>query len=166
MNKEEMGKLVLALQSYYPHAKLLETKEAVALWYMELKELPYQAVVNAVRKHVNTSDKVITIHSIKSNCVDHTADWGDAWAVVLRKVGKFGMYREKEAYEEMDELTVKAVKSIGWKQLCLSDNADVVRGQFRNAYEQGKARKIETEMLPSSLKESIEKLGSVMQIGE
>lgn len=151
MTKNEFMKVVDAIKAYYPYAKLLDSKAAIALWYEELKDLPYELCVLAVRKHVTTSDKVITIYNIRTNATVESDDWGDAWDRVLKAVGRYGMYNETDALESLDEITRAAVKSIGWKQLCTSESPDVIRGQFRNAYEQKKKKTDDIAKMPKDI---------------
>jgi len=40
-----------------------------------------------------------------------------------------------------DELIMEAIKGIGWRDLCTSQNPDVIRGQFRRIYEELVERK-------------------------
>jgi hypothetical protein len=80
----------------------------------------------------------------------------DAYADVLKAIRYFGSYRETEALESLPPLTRKAAESIGWKGLCLSEEPDVIRGQFRMAYEALEKRETTDAKTPQSLKQIIE----------
>ena len=41
MTKQEFSMYAMALRTFYPKEKLLQTKEAMELWYQLLKDLPY-----------------------------------------------------------------------------------------------------------------------------
>jgi len=79
----------------------------------------------------------------------------DAWAEVLRAIRNFGSYRETEALESLNPLTRKAVNAIRYKDLCLSENIDVIRGQFRMAYETLEKRETMDAKTPQALKDVI-----------
>ena len=68
----------------------------------------------------------------------------------------YGSYRLQEALDSMDDLTRKAVKRLGFKELCMSENIAVDRANFRMVFEQLANREYETEKLPLSLQNSIE----------
>ena len=79
----------------------------------------------------------------------------DAWAEVLKSIRNFGIYRESEALASLNPLTRKAVEAIGFKDICLSENIDVIRGQFRMAYEALEKRETTDAKTPQSLKQII-----------
>jgi len=79
----------------------------------------------------------------------------DAWAEVLRAIRNFGIYREAEALESLSPLAKKAASAIGYRDLCLSENIDVIRGQFRMAYEALERRETMDAKTPQSLKDVI-----------
>ena len=83
-----------------------------------------------------------------------------AYAEVLRAIRNFGSYREREALESLSPLTRKATLAIGWKDLCLSEEPDVIRGQFRMAYEALERRETMDLKTPQSLKDVIAKMDS------
>lgn len=56
----------------------------------------------------------------------------EAWAYVSQCFGTVGQYRE---FPDLHPLVKRAVDGIGWQEMCRSDNIDVIRGQFRMAYQ-------------------------------
>ena len=76
----------------------------------------------------------------------------DAYAEVLRAIRNFGSYRQQEALESLSPLVRKATEAIGWKELCLCEEPDVIRGQFRMAYEALERREMIDLKTPQSLK--------------
>lgn len=42
MTKQEFSMYAMALRTFYPREKLLQTQEAMELWYQMLKDVPYQ----------------------------------------------------------------------------------------------------------------------------
>ena len=55
MTKAEFSKITAAINTYYPKDKPFPNAAAMQLWYEEFKDLPYEAVAIALRRHVNTS---------------------------------------------------------------------------------------------------------------
>lgn len=79
----------------------------------------------------------------------------DAYAEVLRAIRNFGSYRQEEGLASLSPLTRKAVEAIGWKELCLCEEPDVIRGQFRMAYEALEKREAMDAKTPENLKRII-----------
>ena len=65
MNKNEFVKIADAIRTYYPRDNVMPNKQAMALWYEELKDLPYEVAVMSLRKHVNTSKWSPTIADLR-----------------------------------------------------------------------------------------------------
>lgn len=63
----------------------------------------------------------------------------EAWAEVMRAVGRYGAYREPQFD---DPLVARVVGWFGWRALCLSENAVADRARFIEAFERaaGEAR--------------------------
>lgn len=165
MERNEFGLWVKALQTYYERFNLLRTKEAVELWYRELEYIPAEVLLAALRKWVNSSQKgqfPPSISEIKALVAEITVgqlpDWADGWYEVRKAIGRYGNMREEEALASLSPITRQAVKYIGWKDVCLSENPDVVRGQFRKAYEACARREEEDRNLSPELKAAINRL--------
>lgn len=79
----------------------------------------------------------------------------DAYAEVLKAIRDFGSYREKEGLDSLSPLVKKATMAIGWKELCLCEEPEVIRGQFRMAYEALEKREITDMKTPQALKDVI-----------
>ena len=74
----------------------------------------------------------------------------EAWAYVNRSFGTVGRYRE---FPDEHPLVKRAVDAMGWREMCASDNVDVVRGQFRKLY---------GELLARALAQSAASEGAIM----
>ena len=167
MNKQEFSKIAAAINTYYPKDKPFRNNEAIQLWYEELKDLPYEDTVNGLRRHVNTSKWCPTIAELKSAIVANTAgakDWGEQWNQAIRAVRRFGIYQEEEALASLDPLTRQAVKRLGYKDLCLSENQMADRANFRMVYEQVANNEYEKAALPKELQNKIAQLGEVLKL--
>ena len=70
---------------------------------------------------------------------------------VLRAIKMFGSYRETEALQSMTETTRQAVKRMGFRNICLSENIMAERANFRTIFEQIADRDHKTAQLSTNL---------------
>ena len=77
--------------------------------------------------------------------------WSDGWEEVLRAIKMFGSYRETEALQSMTETTRQAVKRMGFRNICLSENIMAERANFRTIFEQVADRKHKNDQLSTNL---------------
>lgn len=171
MNRKDFQKLADAIRSYWPKETIMPTKESMELWYQELKDIDYAMAVSAVRKHVQESVWSPSIAEIRAQTVNIQADdtdWGDGWEEVLKAISRFGQYDETGALESMSQMTKEIVKRLGWKQICQSDQDEMmsIRANFRMMYEQKNEKERKYAALSGDLKEKIDQInGGVKQIG-
>ena len=100
-----------------------------------------------------------TIAEIRENIFnlsdEKISDWSDAFGLALHAIRKFGSYREDEALEwisELDKTAAEVTRRLGFKEICLSENMEVIRGQFRMAYTNYAEQKKYYGMLPEATK--------------
>ena len=72
-------------------------------------------------------------------------------------IRRYGSYREVEALESLDELTRATVERLGYRSLCLSEEIEMDRANFRRVYETLAERKRRDESMPTTLKRLAEK---------
>lgn len=171
MNKKEFSIFASALRTYYPREKLLPNEQAMELWYNQLKDIPYKVAETALNKWVaieKWSPSIADIRKTASEMVNGTTyDWGEGWEQVDKAIRKYGMYNEVEALESMDEITRQAVKRLGFKNICTSENYQADRANFRMIYEQLAERKEKDNQVPEQLKTLISKMPTVnLALGE
>jgi hypothetical protein len=66
--------------------------------------------------------------------------------------------------ESLPEAVRKTVQYIGWQELCLSEEPDVVRAQFMRMYQQVAERRQKEAVLPPALKEAIAAIADKMDM--
>ena len=71
---------------------------------------------------------------------------------VQKAIRYFGSYRVDEALESLSPLARKATERIGFKNMCMSENPEVSRANFRMVYEQLAEREKRDAQMPESLK--------------
>jgi hypothetical protein len=175
MTKEDFKKIALAIKTTFPSSPILQTQEAMDMWYMFLQDLDYKVCQNAVLEIISTSKFPPTIAEIREKCSHLISlpvkDYGEAWESVLKAIRKFGYPRELEALESLDEVTRSCVKSLGYVNICMSENIVADRANFRDIYESRAQRKKTDNQLPLSLRTEKQKMidsliqDTVKQIG-
>ena len=157
MNKKEFAIFASALKTYYPKEKILPNEQAMELWFNQLQDIPYKVAELTLNKWVATnkwSPSIADIREQASGIIQGEGkDWGEAWQEVLRCISKYGFYREEEALNNMDKLTRKVVRRLGFKNICLSEDIQVDRANFRMIYEQEQSKEKQAAQLPPKIKE-------------
>lgn len=163
MTKKEFAIFAMALKTYFPRDNLLPTEEAMELWYRELQDIPAEVATVMLRKWVDTQKWLPTIAEIRSMCGEivngQLPDWGEAWKEVTRAIGRYGYMQKEQAYASMSPITRKAVDRIGWYDINMSENPDIIRAQFRQVFEICVKREVEDRQLPPTLKATISQIG-------
>ena len=158
MTKKEWAKIAAAINTYYPKEKPFPNAAAAQLWFEEFKDLPYEDVVFALRRHVNTSRWCPTIAELKEALVVNVAgeeDWGEHWKAAVGAISRFGRYREEEALASLDPMTREVVKRLGYKDLCRSENQTADRANFRVVFGQVANNERNRAALPRDLQKQI-----------
>nr|DAS41855.1 MAG TPA: replisome organizer [Caudoviricetes sp.] len=139
MDKQKFATLAIGIKSAYPASKILEDNASMDFWYMMLKDIPYEIAENAVMEYICTSVFPPNIAEIRKLCMDRckkpVLSFDDAWGSVQKAIREYGFYGAEKAFASFDELTLSIVKNLGWSNLCLNENVDASRANFRMAYE-------------------------------
>ena len=161
MNFDEFKRLVKGMKAVYTSQSFLPDAESVKIWYQLLKDIPYEVLRVAVQKHMLTNRFPPTVAELRQGTVESVKgkkDWSNGWEQFRQAVRRFGYYQQEEALASMDEVTIRAVKRLGWKELCMSENIMQDRANFRMVYEQEQNKAKEMLALPESLKRNLARL--------
>ena len=168
MEFDEFKILVKGMKSAYTNERFLPDADSVKIWYQLIKDIDYESANAAIQKYILTNKFPPTIADIRELSAEvktgRIPDWGDGWEQVITAIRKYGMYQEGKAMESMDEITRKTVKRLGFKNICLSENINHDRANFRMIYEQIAERKQNDSKLPVSLKNRISSIQETMMI--
>lgn len=160
MTIEEFGYFAAGLRTFYPKENMLPTTEAVRMWYDMLKDLDAGALTTALKKWVQTEKWPPSIADLRSMCSEVEAgklpDWGEGWAEVVKAVHRYGWSRPQEALNSLPPLAKRAATLIGWEQICISENPEALRAQFRQLFESSAKREQEDRQISGSVKELID----------
>ena len=162
MDRTEFSRWAMALKTYFPRDNLLPSQEAMELWYQELKDISFSVGAAMLRKWVDTQKWPPSISEIRTMCAElangKLPEWSEGWAEVVRAIEKHGSMFPKEALDSMSPITRDAVEKIGWTAICMSENADVIRAQFRQVYQICLNRQVEDRQITPALKQTIRDL--------
>ena len=100
MTAREFGVLADAIKTYFPRDNVLPTEHALKLWYMELKDIPYEMAYTALRRYASTSSFAPTIADIRMGVAEIRGGEGmnesEAWDIVMRAVKRSAWHSEKQ----------------------------------------------------------------------
>lgn len=162
MTKQEFAQIQMGICVAYPKAKILETDQAMDFWYEMIGDLDYQVVNNAVLEHISTSVFPPSIAEIRQKCTQRLnpiiTDWGAAWEEVQNAMRRYGYYREEEAMASLSRLTAVAVRRMGFRNLCMSENPVADRAHFQRMYEGMVKEEQNRVQLPWSVREQKQRM--------
>lgn len=162
MEREQFKILCKGMKAVYTQESFLPDADAFNIWFSLLGDLEYSVLNAAIQKYMLTNKFPPTIADLRelatNICTGEIADWGEGWEQVLQAIRRYGYYRESEALGTMDSLTQTCVKRLGWRNLCMSENNNHDRANFRMMYEQLAERTKKEAVLPLSLNNTIKQL--------
>lgn len=155
------------MKAVYTQSTFLPDADAFKVWYSLLQDLDYTIAQAAIQKYMLINEFPPTIADIRKNAVSVQAGdkktWSEGWEEVMKAIGNFGSYREEEALESMSEITRKAVKKLGFRNICLSENITADRANFRTIYEQMAENEYTAKQIPLNLSKLIESIQQTEQ---
>jgi hypothetical protein len=162
MDKKEFSTFAMAIRTYYPKENILPNQQAMELWYRELQDIPYNVAEASLRQWVSTNKWSPSIAEIREMSFSvqngNIPDWGEGWEQVLNAIRKFGSYRIPEAMESFDPITRRCVERLGFRNICMSENINADRANFRMIYEQLAEREKKESQMALPLKQIIQSI--------
>ena len=92
--------------------------------------------------------------------------WADGWEKVQKAIGRYGYMQKEAALATMDDVTRETVQRIGWQQICISENIDALRANFRMVYETMSSRARESRMISAGTQQKLEAVRAVPLIAD
>jgi len=170
MDRKEFALFASALRTYYPREKLLPNEQAMELWFKQLQDIPYKLAELTLNTWVATNKWSPSIADIREKATGYihgeAKEWGEAWQEVLKAITKYGSYQELEALDSMSETTRRVVDRLGFRNLCMSEEIQVDRANFRMIYEQEIQREKHNAQIPQNLKAIIANTTLLLEGGE
>lgn len=166
MTKEQVGKLLMTIQAYYPNYNPPDKKIAINAWYVMLAEYPEELVLQALRACIatNTSGFAPDVGQIMSKMqtisqpqeLDGMAAWG-----LVSKALRNGTYGAAEEFNKLPPLVRQAVgmpdNLKNWATSDYQTIETVIQSNFLRTYETVAKRANEINRMPDNIKSLIEK---------
>ena len=135
MNKHETASMLAYLSAAYPNVAV--TKDTARVFHEVLGELDYQRVMEGCREIVRESAFFPSAAEVLKSVArtqgvlspPATAAWND----VMTQVSRLGM---QGVPEFAHATTAAVVQSLGWRNICMSMNQEVLRSNFLKMYEE------------------------------
>jgi hypothetical protein len=162
MDRDEFKVLVKGMKAVYAQPTFIPDQDAFNMWFALLGDLPYKLCNVAIQKYMLTNKFPPTVAEIRELTANiengDPLTWGESWERALNAVRRFGSYNQKAALESLDPLTRKCVESIGYMELCMSENIMVERAHFQKVFEVFAKREQTDKQIPLQLKQAINQM--------
>lgn len=159
MNQKEFSVFAAAIRTFYPQEKILPNREAIELWFQQLKDIPFSVAEVGLKKWVAVNRWSPSIADIRETCAGiangEKKDWSEAWESVLMAIRMYGYYGEEKALNSLDEITASCIRRLGWRDMCTTENIGYFRTTFKTVYESLTERKRKEEQIPENLRTRI-----------
>jgi hypothetical protein len=170
MNRKEIINLLGIATANFPNLQQKDMTPTAVLWEKTLSDVPYDVAENAVIKVLATSRFFPTIADIREAVGQitqpRTLDAMEAWGLIGEAIRKYGYTRQKEAMEFLPDDVGEMVKRFTWWELCMSETPDILRAQFRMAWETQSKRRNELKSLPTGIRDLLEDTTKGMKLIE
>ncbi len=162
MTRDEFKVLVKGMKAVYAQPTFIPDQDAFNMWYSLMGDLPYDVCSVAIQKYMLTNKfppTVAEIRELSSKVVNgDELTWGESWERALNAVRKYGSYNKGAALDSLDPLTRKCVESVGYTELCMSENIMVERAHFQKIFDIYAKREQTEKQMPLALQSAIRQL--------
>jgi hypothetical protein len=168
MNRDDWLDLGQHIMARWPHQA--PSMESLAAWFEDVADLDAQQVRVAISAYAREGREwPPTGGMLRKRVFELSVDaptFGDAWTTVIKAVGKFGRDRRREAFDWLGEqhaLYPALARQIGWRDICNSEEPDVIRGQARRIFDalvEQTTRDLTLRGLPDSGLHTLERVNS------
>lgn len=141
----------------------------VKTWAKMLEDMPFELAQAGLQAHAANSPFPPTIAEIKARADSLTTNRmgaDEAWELARKIIGRYGIYRKADAKANTDPEVWTVIERMGYRDLCTSENADVIRAQFMRIWDANAKRERETAMLPPAVRERAKQLTAGMALPE
>lgn len=160
MNTQETVKMFSIIAALYPRdEKFCKADKTMLLaWAEMLADIPHDLAMSAIKMHAVESQFPPSIAEIRKAAVSLTQPQlsitaEEAWDKALRAVRQYGINLKQQALATLPKEVAEFIERSWYKDICTTQNIDVVRGQFFRAWE-ARVSKAKTEaLLPPSVRQ-------------
>lgn len=140
MKRGEMAMVCAILVAAFP--AWAATEQTIEMYLAMLGDLDAELVLRAAQDWVLNEEKFPTIAGIRKRCAEiagvNAPDVNEAWLEVTDALERYGREFYPKGGKWSNPLIAKAVKTVGYGNLCFSDAIGVERATFVRAYEKFK----------------------------
>jgi len=138
MTKEETVVAISLIASLYPN--WVPNKDTITVFHELLKDLDGELVISSIKVLLQTTEKQPTVAGIRKQVLSTMGvlpiSRSEAWEEVRLAIKKYGRDGFRLYIEDATEVCLKAVETIGWKELCVTENVDITRAHFWKVYDE------------------------------
>ena len=151
MTKQEWLTIVKVLRATYQREKFLSDKDSLEVWYMLLKDIPCEELQARVMEYITNNKFPPTIADLREVKVEED-DWSKGWEEIQLAIRKFGAWRKDEALDSLSPRTRLIAERFGWEDFCYTENPDVLKAQFRDAFNDNLKREQREIRIPAEFR--------------
>jgi hypothetical protein len=156
----ETDAILKQLFSAYPNTQV--SAQTALVYVRLLQDIPDDELQTIVDQAIATQKFLPTVAELRD--MRHglqnfgQLSYVEAWDTVLMEIRRIGSYGSPK-FE--DPLTARVVKSMGWRELCMSENPGIDRAQFRDMYNALLSRQDRDQKLLPQAREYVEHKGLI-----
>lgn len=130
-------------------------EEQATVWYDFFKDVDYEVFRQAVKRIIPKNKFLPSIAELKHEIAQITnpvlqMNVDVEWDIVIKLIRKYGTYITREQFNELKPLTMKVVKTIGWRRLCMSENIEFERKTFYDIFNSYQKRSEESSLMQTN----------------
>ena len=162
--RQEITAIMSLLNEAYPASKQQLSKTLIDLWVAILGQHEFGVLKAACIKLISENKFAPTIADI-SEQVKRLATLSqptaaEAWGLVRESVKQYGYYEQQKGRECLPAIVRHVVDLIGYREICQSDEPQIVRAQFMRMYDSTLGREVEQRFLPAGVSEVAKRLAA------
>ena len=181
MNRKETIATFALISSLFPRDDKFAnaTKEMISAWNEMLADIPFDTVKAAIKAAVATSPFPPSICEIRNYAVKITENSfrspEEAWKIACDTMRKYGCSRYMNyttgmtdydrAKKNCPEDVWKVMELMGYRDMCMSENKDVLRGQFMKIWKNQADREHEYRVVGPVVPQLVEKVAQNLLVG-
>lgn len=162
MERDKFKLLVKGLRAVYAQTAFIPDADAFNMWFALLGDLDYEVCAAAIKKYILLNKFPPTVAEIRELASNIThgepLTWGESWEHAMKALRKYGFYQPQEALESLDPLTRRCVQTIGFQNLCMSENLMAERAHYQRVFESYSRQEQTERKMPLALTEEINRL--------
>lgn len=162
--------LILLLNEAYPNTQYSDSARLVDLWVDIIGHYPKDVLIAAAHKLISESPfipKVADIaNQVKALAMLGVPTAGEAWAELVKAIGRYGWNRQAEGRASLALRTREACDVLGWQYLCSSENMMADRAHFMKVYENILNRDVNKTFQPQAVQQMANQLGEALDMNK